>query len=120
MKRTRFPASDAACAALLVVQLAGVVHARLVPHRYFCWAPFDVLTRYELTVSLPGGKVLAGPAAGDRYHFHDYGVDNRSPWNVIKAVRDYEETYGKTDHAEVVVRYAVNGAHRGEWRWPPR
>ncbi|MBI3505086.1 MAG: hypothetical protein HY059_09610 [Proteobacteria bacterium] len=110
--------SKAACAAVLIVQLGTIAYSRLGSARYFCWAPFDTQTRYALTVVLPGLGVLPEEAVRRRYRIKALGTDNRSPQHVIDIVRQYEETYGKPDGAEVALRYSVNGRPFQEWRWP--
>ena len=110
--------SDFFCAVLLILQGVAIVRARTVSSRYFCWAPFDIQTEYELTVALPNRQVLTGPAAGLRYRLPDYGQDNRSPQHIIDTVQQYEQTYGRNDHAQVLMQYTVNGTRRGQWRWP--
>jgi hypothetical protein len=46
------------------------------------------------------------------------GVDNRSIQHVMDIVQQYEESYGRSDHAAVVMRYRINGKAEQEWRYP--
>jgi hypothetical protein len=45
-------------------------------------------------------------------------VDNRSIQHVMDIVQQYEESYGRSDHAAVVMRYRINGKAEQEWRYP--
>ena len=103
--------------ALLLSQLALIVYARFVPARYFCWAPFDTQTDYKLQVTVDG-RALNGKEIRARYRRPQNGTDNRSPQHVIDIVQGYEETYGRADHARVVMRYRVNGKPEQIWKWP--
>ncbi|MCU1261253.1 MAG: hypothetical protein JWO80_4138 [Bryobacterales bacterium] len=109
----------AAGAALLLFQVAMVIYARFVPSRYFCWAPFDTQTDYRLQVSV-GGRLLTSREVRARYRRPQVGTDNRSPQHVIDILQGYEQTYGAADHAQVVMRYRVNGKQEQVWRWPLR
>jgi hypothetical protein len=43
------------------------------------------------------------------------------PYFVISIVQQYEETYGRDEHAEVRLRWTTNGHGPEEsWQWPPR
>jgi hypothetical protein len=109
----------AAGVALLVFQLAMIVYARFVPSRYFCWAPFDVQTEYKLQVTV-NGRPLTGKEIRSRYRRPQAGTDNRSPQHVIDIIQGYEQNYGRSDQAQVVMRYRVNGKQEQVWRWPQR
>ena len=43
---------------ILALQAAAIVRARFVNDRYFCWAPFDQQTKYEISVAI-GDEGLA-------------------------------------------------------------
>src|SRR5579872_1503913 len=103
--------------ALLLFQVAMIVHARFVPSRYFCWALYDVQTEYSLRVEI-NRRELSAQEILARYHRPQHGNDNRSPQHVIDILQGYEETYGKNDHAAVEMRYRVNGKQEQIWRWP--
>ena len=111
---------DLLCACVLVFQPAAIARSRTMASRYFCWAPFDMQTRYDLTVVVPVKGRLSQQDVCSRYHLSNYGGDNRSPQHVIDIVRQYEDTYGRPDRAEVTMRYMINGVHPGEWKWPAR
>jgi len=104
---------------ILVFQLAMIVYARFVPSRYFCWAPYDVQTDYSITTVVNGRKLTASEVRA-RYRRPQHGTDNRSPQHVIDILQGYEERYGRADHAQVTMRYRVNGKEEQLWRWEPR
>jgi hypothetical protein len=63
--------------------------------------PNEILHRYRI----PGGKA----------------VRENMPYFVISIVQQYEETYGRDEHAEVRLRWTTNGHGPEEsWQWPPR
>lgn len=103
--------------ALLLFQVGMIVYARFVPSRYFCWAPFDIQTEYRLQVTI-SGRPLTGKEIRVRYRRPQNGTDNRSPQHVFDIIREYEQTYGRADHAQVVMRYRVNGKQEQTWQWP--
>ena len=104
---------------ILLFQLVMIGYARFVPARYFCWAPYDIQSEYRLDVSIAGRKLTA-PQIRSRYRRPRQGVDNRSIQHVMDIVRQYEETYGREDHAEVSMKYRINGKAEQEWQYPPR
>jgi len=104
---------------ILVFQLAMIVYARFVPSRYFCWAPYDVQTDYSISTVVNGRK-LTGAEIRKRYRRAERGTDNRSPQHVIDILEGYERLYGRNDHAEVTMRYRVNGKEEQVWRLEPR
>jgi hypothetical protein len=36
----------------------------------------------------------------------------------MDIAQQYEESYGRSDHAEVQMRYRINGKAEQEWRYP--
>jgi hypothetical protein len=104
---------------ILVFQLAMIVYARFVPSRYFCWAPYDVQTDYWIT-TVVNGRRLTDSEIRARYRRSPRGTDNRSPQHVIDILQGYEERYGRNDHAQVTMRYRVNGKEERVWRREPR
>ena len=103
------PARSIAAAGFLALQGAAIVNSRFAAARYFCWAPFDTHTRYELVVNIPGRPPLSRRELKDRYRLRYYGRDDRSPQHVIDIVSQYETTYGRADGASVTMTYSVNG-----------
>jgi hypothetical protein len=104
---------------ILLFQLVMIGYARFVPSRYFCWAPYDIQSEYRLDVSI-GGRNLTPAQVRSRYRRPRQGVDNRSIQHVMDIVQQYEETYGSADHAQVVMKYRINGKAEQEWQYPPR
>ena len=102
---------------LLAAQVALIGYARFVPARYFCWAPFDMQTDYTLDVTI-GGRRLSAEEIRKRYRRPKRGTDNRSIQNLIDIIQGYEEQYGRADHAEVVMKYRINGKEELEWHRP--
>jgi len=102
---------------ILLFQLVMIGYARFVPSRYFCWAPYDIQSEYRLDVSI-AGRPLTAAQIRSRYRRPKQGVDNRSIQHVMDIVRQYEETYGRNDHAQVVMKYRINGKAEQEWRYP--
>jgi hypothetical protein len=92
-------------------------YARFVPARYFCWAPYDIQSEYRLDVSI-SGRTLTPSEIRRRYRRPKQGVDNRSIQHVMDIVQQYEESYGRSDHAQVLMRYRINGKAEQEWRYP--
>jgi hypothetical protein len=104
-------------AALLGVQVIGIAAARFGPERYFCWAPYDEITQFELVVMIDGRQLSAAEIQA-RYRLPDSTRDNRSSANVIGVIAQFERTYGAAEHAQVVLRYRVNGGSPRQWQWP--
>jgi hypothetical protein len=104
---------------LLLFQLVMIGYARFVPARYFCWAPYDIQTEYRLGVSI-GGRTLTAGEIRRRYRRPMRGVDNRSIQHVMDIVQQYEETYGRFDRAQVLMKYRINGKEEREWQYPAR
>src|SRR5438105_15060448 len=108
-----------AAGGILLFQLVMIGYARFVPSRYFCWAPYDIQSEYRLDVSI-GGRPLTANQIRTRYRRPKQGVDNRSIQHVMDIVQQYEETYGRGDRAQVVMKYRINGKAEQEWRYPPQ
>ena len=93
-----------------------IVYARFSETRYFCWAPHDAQTAYELSVTL-NGRPLNAEEIKQRYRLDQKGIDPRSIEHVKIALRQYETTYGKDDTAAIIMHYATNGGPPKIWRW---
>jgi hypothetical protein len=100
---------------LLVLQVAGIVRGRFVDDRYFCWAPFDQVTRYSISVWV-GDAALTPREIFRRYRREPVGVDNRAAYHVLDVIERVERS--AAEPARVVVRYRVNGREEREWRYP--
>jgi|SRR5215471_5174073 len=111
-------ATHLAAASFLSLQLCLVVYAQFTPHRYFCWAPNDYANTYSLNVKIHGEELTADQALA-RYHLQDHNASYENPaTHIIDTVRQYEKTYGWDDHADVVLRWSLNGHSPQTWRWP--
>jgi hypothetical protein len=103
--------------AILLFQLVMIGYARFVPARYFCWAPFDIQSDYRIDVKIGDHELTPGEIRR-RYRRPRQGTDNRSIQHVMDIVSGVEQTYGRNDHAQVVLKYSVNGKPEQEWRYP--
>lgn len=101
--------------ALLAAQAGAVGYARLAETRYFCWAPYDRHTEYELVVRV-GGRELGEEEIGRRYRRAARGFEARSPAHVMDVVERAEGRLPAGERAEVRMRYRVNGVEQPEWR----
>ena len=108
---------DFALVALLSAQIIGIAAARFDPERYFCWAPYDEITRFEIRVTIEG-RTLSPEEVRARYRLPDPTRDNRSHANVIAVIAQFERTYGAGDQARVELNYRVNGGEPRQWQWP--
>src|SRR5438045_282056 len=105
-------------AAFLLAQLFSVVHAQFGNSRYFCWAPNDSMVSYRLEVKI-NGRVLGPEDIIQRYRGPRLsGVYQNAVQNLKDYLQQYETTYGRDDHAQILMRYSVNGRPDKEWRWP--
>ena len=102
--------------ALLAFQVGAIVHARFVPERYFCWAPFDQQTDYRLEATVNGRNLTPGEIS-QRYRRSARGTDNRSYQHIIDIVQRTEQQYHSDDRVEVVLTYRINGRQEQQWRY---
>jgi hypothetical protein len=103
--------------AVLATQFGMIVYARFVPERVFTWAPNDYMVEYATKVSIDGQK-LTPEEVTRRYRWPAQGIYNNSAQDYFDYLTAYETTYGKYQHAQVLVRYSVNGSAVREWTWP--
>ena len=115
----RFVTRTLAAIALLAFQVVMIGYARFVPSRYFCWAPMDSQNLYSIAVVIDG-RELNPEEIEARYRQPASGGNWQAIQHALDKVRQYEETYGREDGAEVVVTYTVNGHPEETWTWPPR
>ena len=101
----------------LVSLLLAFSYARVIPERFFSWAPYDQHSRYTINVRIDG-KLLPADDVAVRYGYAPRGWEVRAIHNVISLVRQYEMTYGRPDHATVTIDYVVNGRPPQTWTWP--
>lgn len=98
----------------LLLQVVAFFYAKLGPSRYFCWAPYDMHTRYAISVAI-GDEALEPEAINARYGIPAHGFNPRSYAEVIDLVAQYETTYGEADAATVRIDYSVNGNPMQSW-----
>ena len=101
----------------LALQIGSIIYARFIPERFFCWAPYDSHTKYEISVTIDN-KVLSKDNIKKRYHYRVSGWEKRSIHNVFSYIKSYETSYGKNDDAKVIVTYSVNGNPQQIWTHP--
>ncbi len=98
------------------IQVVGIIIGRFTETKYFCWAPYDQITRYSISVTIDGHK-LKPHEIEERYHKSASGFENRNINNLIHIIERYETTYGKTDFAKVLIDYKINGRKQQSWVW---
>ena len=101
----------------LLLQLGCVVYAHFGPSRYFAWAPNDYIVEFNLQVVV-NGRVLSSDESSARYRLPGNGVYEFPAQHIIDAIQQYEQTYGREDHAQVLLTYRLNGGDKRQWRWP--
>ena len=99
----------------LLIQILSIFYARFIPERFFCWAPYDEHSYYEIKVSLDG-KRLTDSEIRSRYRYSPKGWEPRSMDNIFSLVRQYENTYGLDDDASIVIEYKTNGHKQQQWK----
>jgi hypothetical protein len=103
----------------LALQVLSIAYHQTVPTRWFCWAPYDIHTRYTVHVEI-GGPLLSVREAQLRYRYSSDGWEPRSIHNIFSMISQYESTYGSGDGARVIVDYSINGHPPEQWTWPSR
>jgi hypothetical protein len=66
----------------LILQLCSVVYARFIPEKFFCWAPYDEHTNYQIKVNI-NGKDLSRSEIRSRYNYLSKGWELRSIDNIF-------------------------------------
>lgn len=100
----------------LLLQVGGIIYARFIPERFFCWAPYDIHTKFEVFVTIDGQE-LSNSEIESRYRYKMKGWEQRSIHNIISLISQYERTYGQSDNAEVYMIYAINGHPEQKWTY---
>lgn len=99
------------------LQVAGIMVARWVPERFFCWAPYDALHAYVIEASV-NGHPLGENEILERYEVAARGTEHRSIAHLTETIRWIEER--AEEPATVVLRYTLNGGAQTEWHWSDR
>jgi hypothetical protein len=97
-----------------LAQVFGIIYARFLDVRYFCWAPFDQISTYVIEAEI-NGVVFTPGEIKKRYTLEASGRENRSIHNVFSIIRQAEESYGKGDRAAIRVIFSANGKEKEEW-----
>ncbi|MFK7782288.1 hypothetical protein [Psychroserpens sp.] len=100
----------------LLLQVGSIAYARFIPERFFCWAPYDQHTKFQVFVSIEG-KTLSSEETEARYKYKMKGWEQRSIHNIFSLISQYERTYGRHDNAQVKMIYSTNGHEEKEWRF---
>jgi len=103
----------------LLLQLVSFVYARFVPSRWLAWAPNDYAVDYTLSVQVDG-RTLSNGETEARYGLPPKSMYENPPQNIMDIVRQYERTYGRKDHAQVLLQYRLNGGSQQQWQWPEK
>ncbi|MDX1640191.1 MAG: hypothetical protein R3220_00745 [Balneolaceae bacterium] len=99
------------------LQVLGIVMGRFTSVKYFCWAPYDEISQYEITATV-NGRELNEDQILHRYRKFKKGRENRSIHNLISIIRQYETTYGNNEDANVELSFVTNGHRKTIWKWP--
>ena len=116
-RRVRLHWKRVAACLLIGTQLLGIVAMRFSDLRYFCWAPYDEITQFDISVTIDG-RELSDDAVQRRYRLPHASRDNRSWAHVPAIIAHYERTWGRHDGAVAEYRFRVNGGVVRLWRWP--
>ncbi|OUS01332.1 hypothetical protein A9Q86_05980 [Flavobacteriales bacterium 33_180_T64] len=100
----------------LLLQVGLIAYARFIPERFFCWAPYDSHTKFEVFVTI-NQDTLSLQETETRYNYKMNGWEQRSAHNIFSIITQYEQTYGKDDNAKVVMKYSTNGHNDLEWNY---
>lgn len=101
---------------ILALQVAGLVRARFVTDRYFCWAPHDQQTQYHVRARVDG-KELAPRQIMDRYGLMANGWDVHCWYHLIDLI-ETRERRERGRRAEVELTFRVNGGPEQRWTYP--
>lgn len=104
-------------AVFLVAQLGSILVSPFLQEKFFCWAPFDQHSLYAIEVTIDG-RALSPEEIATRYRYPQSAWEVREIYNVISIVRQYEQTYGVDDDAQVSLTYRTNGRPERKWTWP--
>ncbi|MFD2726055.1 hypothetical protein [Hyunsoonleella rubra] len=99
------------------IQIAGIIIGRFTDVKYFCWAPYDQISKYSISVKVNGVQ-LSRDVIEERYHKPASSFENRNINNLKTIIQRYEKTYGKEDQAEVKLEYQTNKGEDQIWNWP--
>ena len=99
------------------LQVLAILIGKFSDTKFFCWAPYDQFSFYEMNVSIDG-RELNDLEIYQRYRSGKKGRNNRSIHNVISNIRQYENTYAMEKNVTIEISYVINGHKRETWVWP--
>lgn len=99
------------------LQVIGILVGKFTDARFFCWAPYDQFSFYEINISIDGHE-LSEHEIIQRYRMGKRGRNNRNIYNVISKVRQYEKRYSNENNVIVELSYEINGQRQETWIWP--
>jgi hypothetical protein len=107
-------------ALFLCFQVFRIAHARFTDVRYFCWAPHDRLSPYQVSATV-NGRALSGDEIKARYHIDASGVETQAQ-EIYEIVELHETAYPIGEDVRVRVVYQPNGRRDREYarEWPQR
>jgi len=100
----------------LLLQVGSITYARFIPERFFSWAPYDSHTKFEVRVTIDG-ETLTTEETVARYQYKMKGWEQRSIYNIISLISQYEYTYSKNENAKVIMTYTTNGDEEKTWKF---
>jgi hypothetical protein len=101
---------------VLIAQAGNVVYAHLSgSRRYFAWAPNDYAVVYTITTDVHG-HALTPAEVQVRYELKAHGLWEDPPQRLIDYLKRYETTYGANEHAQVTLRYSLDGHREQTWQ----
>lgn len=98
------------------LQVAGIIVSRFIPERFFCWAPYDEITQYELKVKVNGVELTEAQVL-KRYRRSKTGRVNRSIANLKSIIAQYEENQSDSQMINVELCFFTNGHSIEYWYW---
>jgi hypothetical protein len=113
---------------VLFLQAAAIAQQHLGPTRYFAWAPNDYIVQYQIRVNVADHDLTAAEIR-DRYRYLYAtasgpadakvlsGTFEFPPEQLIDELRQYEETFGRGQHATVKLSYSLNGRPMQLWTY---
>jgi hypothetical protein len=74
------------------------------------------MVTYQIRVT-ENGYDLTPAEIQARYGLPEEGLIEEPATDIEDLIRQYEQTYGRTDHAHVTYTYQINGGPQEVWSW---
>ena len=113
---------------VLFFQLFAIAQQHFGPTRYFAWAPNDYIVQYRIQVTVADRELTAAeirdryrylyatsPGSGDENVLA--GTFESPPQQLIDELKQYEETYGRGQHASLTLTYVLDGRAPQKWTY---